>query len=178
MKIAHKKNIEIKEVELEKKLSRLEREGVIKEFREYYQEKFIEKLKLKIDFVDPGYGRTNTGNNIGVCLKNFEITAGILNIDSTLIKFLNEITKFLYSLKEINLEKFVSLLNKTHDLIRTLYPEISIPPSVHKIIVHSPAIIKLLGLSPGKYSEENSECLVKLIRVARSHDYVHRENPP
>ena len=176
LKIAHTSNLKNIEIIKGCKLNKIDKELAIKEFREYYQIEFAKKLNLKIDYVDPGYGRTNTGNNVKECLKNYKYTSEILKIDINIVKNLNEITTYLYSLKEINLNDYISLLNETHDLIRSTYSDISIPPSVHKILVHSPAIIKELGLSPGKYCEENSECLIKVIRLAISR-FSRKESP-
>ena len=126
LKISHKLHLDRKQIELGRALTRQEKDLAITEFRNQYQIDFGKKLKLKIDYVEPGYGRTNTGNNVSSCLEKFEITGEILGINSHLVENFNKIIKFLYSTSTIVIKDYIELLNKTHKLIRDSYPNIAI----------------------------------------------------
>ena len=117
LKIGHHANFKNKEANLGRKLTKHERDLETSRFREIYQGKFIENLKVKVDFVDPGYGRTNTGPNVSRCMGNYFETCEILGINVELGRNFNDIIKFLYSDKkyfELDLDNFEKILGKNY----------------------------------------------------------------
>lgn len=61
---------------------------------------------------------------------------------------------------------------KTINILNVSYNEVSIPPSVHKILIHGRFILEIMckekNLSPLSLAEENTEACVKLIRLCRN----------
>ena len=70
--------------------------------------------------------------------------------------------------RDIDCEKFEKYCLDTAELCINLYPWYSMPPSVHKALLHGSNIIKHLGLPIGCLSEEAQEASNKIFRKARA----------
>lgn len=127
------------------------------------------KLSLTVDVVKQGSGTTNTGNVIRSFFAQAESVAEITGLDKDVIKRLDTILQTVACGRNINCEKFDKYCLDTAELCLNLYSWYSMPPSVHKVLVHGCNIIKHVGLPIGCLSEEAQEANNKIFRKARAH---------
>lgn len=130
---------------------------------------FKEKLGLIIDKPKPGYGSTNDGNTARRFFENPELSAEITGLDVTLLKNFSFLLRALSSGYDINIEAFEKLARETRSLYLHNYSWYYMPPTVHKILVHSTDIIKHYMLPIGQLSEEAQEARNKDCRRFREH---------
>lgn len=130
---------------------------------------FKEKLGLIIDKPKPGYGSTNDGNTARRFFQNPQLSAEITGLNEDLIKNFSFLLRALSSGYEINLEKFENLARETRSLYLQHYSWYFMPPTVHKILVHSKDIIKHFILPIGQLSDEAQEARNKDCGRFRQH---------
>lgn len=133
------------------------------------QKEFRERSGLIVDVPKPGFGNSNDGNTARRFFKNAEVSAEITKLDLQLIKKIHVIMIVVASGHEIDIQKFRAFLHETARYYVKLYPWYSMPPTVHKYLIHGPEIIKSALLPIGQLSEEAQE--------ARNKDFKrYREN--
>ena len=66
-----------------------------------------------------------------------------------------------------SIRDFEDILKSFHEELRISYPEISIPPTIHYVICHGPAVFRFMGGRTGHLSEEAQERTNKILRKAR-----------
>jgi hypothetical protein len=137
--------------------------------KEKIQQQFLEKLDLRVDFVNPKGGTSTTGNVCRKAFANHQITAEILNIDEKLVENFKIILYLIASKKEIRIQELRTLCSDTYRLLLTKYPWVLVSPTVHKILAHSADIVESLPLPLGMFGEEGGESRNKIYRKDREH---------
>lgn len=131
------------------------------------QNEFKSKMGLIVDVPKANFGNTNDGNTSRRFFANHELSAEITGIDATFIYRLKIILEVLSSGHEVNLEKFSDYATETAELYIQLYPWHPMTPTLHKILVHGPQVIRHALLPIGQLSEEAAEARNKYIRLYR-----------
>lgn len=139
----------------------------IQSAKENIQKSFKEKTGLLVDFPKAGFGNTNDGNTSRRFFSHTEIAAEITGISKELIERFRIILEVLSSGFEIDTEKFGTYTFETAKFYVDLYPWQPMSPTVHKILLHSPSVIKHALLPIGQLSEEASEARNKHFRQYR-----------
>lgn len=133
------------------------------------QKEFKEKLGLLVDIPKAGFGNTNDGNTSRRFFNDIAVAAEITGISKDLIGRFRVILEVLSSGFEIDTEKFGAYTLETAKLYVDLYPWQPMSPTVHKILIHAPSVIKHALLPIGQLSEEASEARNKHFRQYREH---------
>lgn len=118
---------------------------------------------------DGGSGNTTTG---GVCrklLSDPKKLATILRIDEILVKNLSKILIIINSKERYDLDEFDALCSETYEIYITEYTWFPMSATLHKILVHSKAIMTALPLPVGFMSEQGAEARNKYYRQDRLH---------
>lgn len=131
------------------------------------QEEFRVRMGLLVDIPKPGFGNTNDGNSSRRFFGNPELVAEITGIDLNLIYRFKVILQTISSGHKINLEKFDSYTKKTAELYVQLYSWCPMTPTMHKLLIHGPDVIKHALLPIGQLSEEAAEARNRHFRLFR-----------
>lgn len=127
-------------------------------------------MGLIIDRAKAGSGTSNDGNTARAFFRNSNESSLITGLDMNLIQRFCIILETIASGFEINLQVFELFAKDTGALYIRLYPWYFMPVTVHKILVHSPDIIRSCILPIGQLSEEAQEARNKdLRRIRESH---------
>lgn len=120
------------------------------------QDKFKEQLHLLIDMPTQNFGSTNDGNASRKEFKNYKLSAEILELDERIVKNLQILCQVVNSDCQINTtnQKFCDDFSNMYVELYNWYP---IPPSIHKVLAHGPAIINTFSIPIGRLSEEAME---------------------
>lgn len=134
------------------------------------QQKLKDSIGILVDVVKQGFGTTNSGNTARRFFdpKNRCKVASILNIDIDLITRLSIILEVISSDKKIKIDLFKEYCEKTAKLWVQLYPWKYMTPTVHKVLIHGPDIVRELGSNIGRFSEEAQEANNKIFRETRA----------
>ena len=132
---------------------------------------FLTELGLKVDRPKEGGsgGTTNTGNLVRKAFKNAETTARICGVSTILVSNLDTIWRTLTSGKSINLIQFDKFCKETlrHYMLDAGW--YSLPPTLHRVLVHGKDIIEATPIAIGATSEEGSEANAKFARKFLKH---------
>ena len=139
-----------------------------------------EKTGLKIDQPTNDGGTTSTGNIARQCFLNKNdfiswVTTMIPNDlrdpISRLHTNLSVILRIYNSNQAIDTEKLENLCKDTYEFILITFPWANITPSLHRLLAHSPELIRDCndGYGLKNFSEEAVEACNKLIRRYREH---------
>lgn len=111
-----------------------------------------------MDKPKPGFGNTNDGNTSRRFFEQPDAAARITGVNEEIIKRLQIILNVLNCREKVNTVKFGEYTRETKVLLRQLYPEKQLTPTLHKILVHSQDIMEYQSLPLGELSEEAQEC--------------------
>jgi len=114
-----------------------------------------------------GSGTSNDGNTARAFFKNPKLAAEITGINEDIIIRYSILLQCLASGYKINAAKFGEYALDTARKLISLYPWYYLPPSVHKILVHSPDVISYALVPIGELSEEAAESKNKDIKMFR-----------
>lgn len=114
-----------------------------------------------------GSGTSNDGNTARKFFSKSEMSANIKGLDKKLIIRCSSILKAMSSGYNINPSKFRDYALDTAKLLIEKYPWYYLPPSVHKVLLHAPEIIKNCLVSIRELSEEAAEAKNKDIKLFR-----------
>jgi hypothetical protein len=128
---------------------------------------FRERLSLSVDMPKAGFGNSNDGNTSRRAFKNHEVFSEITKVDCDVIKRLHNILITISCGYPIRINELEIYCTETAKLIVCLYAWYVMPPTVHKLLLHSPSISHKLPLPIGVYSEDALESLNKQIRNSR-----------
>lgn len=131
------------------------------------QSEFRQRMGFIVDIPISGAGNTNNGNTARRFFSNPALSAEITGIDQDLIHRFGVILQTINSGYEINIENFEQYCLKTAENYVSLYEWYYMPPSVHKLLIHGPIIVKEAILPIGELSEEAQETKNKDIRRYR-----------
>lgn len=112
---------------------------------------------LLIDTPKQGAGGTNDGNTARRFFQNSMVSSDITGVDEELIERFNVILQVLASSFEIKHPAFEDYTLNTAKLYIRLYGWYPMPVTVHKILIHSPAIAKEFLIPIGQLSEDVQE---------------------
>lgn len=138
-----------------------------KERKTLIQQEFWKQLSLEVNNPRSGGGTSTTGN---VCRRAFtdpEILANILELNVELITNFRNILVAISCMRPLNYATFQDLCLKTAQLWVELYPNHNMTPTVHKLLIHGPEILRKLPVPAGYMSEEASEACNKYYRRNR-----------
>lgn len=141
----------------------------VKQRSESIKKDFKNRMYLNVDKPKPNYGNTNDGNTARKFFQNPQLSSEITGIDVELITKFHIILCTLSSGYDIDCVAFENLCVRTRKLYLSLYPWYFMPATVHKILVHSTAVIKSCILPIGQLSEEAQEARNKDCRRFREH---------
>jgi hypothetical protein len=132
---------------------------------------FLTELGLKVDRPKEGGsgGNTNTGNVVRKAFKNAQATARICCVSTILVSNLDTIWRTLSSGKSINLNQFDIFCKETLAQYMSDCGWYSLPPTLHKVLVHGKEIIEATPITIGASSEEGSEANAKFARKFVKH---------
>lgn len=131
------------------------------------QELFRNEMGLLIDKPKPGFGSTNDGNTARRFFSNPETSARITGIDEEIISRFRIILLTISSGYAIKVDSFKNYCQATARKFVELYSWYNMPTTVHKILIHSPAIIANSILPIGQLGEEAQESRNKDIKKCR-----------
>lgn len=146
-----------------------ENKGKVNERKKIVQNKLKSELGLLVDIPKPGYGTTNDGNTARRFFLQPDVSSACTDIDVNLIKRFSVILRAISSGFPVNIQSFENYTRKTAEKFVELYPWYYMPASVHKLLIHGPAIVKASVLPIGMYSEEALESRNKHLRNYREH---------
>lgn len=141
--------------------------GIVEQNKKRIQTEFKKQLSLIVDRPKPGFGNSNDGNSARTFFQNFEKSAEITQLDLQLIKRFYIILQTISSGFKINNVKFHTFCQDTASRYVNLYPWMPMTPTVHKILIHGPAIINHALLPIGQLSEEAQESRNKDFKAYR-----------
>jgi len=114
-----------------------------------------------------GSGTSNDGNTARAFFNNPDMSAIISGVEENLIIRCSTIFQAISSGYNINSAKFGEYALETAKLLIIKYPWYYLPASVHKVLLHGPAIIKNCLVSIGELSEEAAEAKNKDVKLFR-----------
>lgn len=151
------------------RISTAEGKKMVSERKSMIQAKFRDMLGLIVDKPRTGgSGTSNDGNTARTFFNNPEVSAQITGLDTNLIVRCGTLLQVISSGYKINVDNFQKYALETAKELLQKYPWYYLPPSVHKILIHSADIINYCLLSIGELSEEAAESRNKDIKMFRS----------
>jgi hypothetical protein len=143
----------------------------ISERTKIVKDSFLIELGLKVDCPKEGGsgGNTNTGNVVRKAFKNAQATAKICGVSTILVSNLDTIWRTLSSGKSINPDEFDKFCVETLQQYFKDAGWYSLPPTLHRTLVHGKDIIKATPIPVGLTSEEGSEANAKFARKFLKH---------
>lgn len=117
-----------------------------------------------------GAGTSNDGNSARRAFSEEKTFAEVTGVSEDLIRRLHIILQVMACGHQIDPHKFKGFCDETADLIVHLFEWYYMPVSVHKVLVHGPAVVEALPLPLGKLSEEAQEARNKDVRAYRLHN--------
>lgn len=164
----HRRQEKAKLLRDNKNISSAELKIKMDETKQIYIKEIWKLIKSKIDIVKPGYGTSNTGPNIKRCLEKPGILAKILNIDQRFVEKICFVSKCFQSRSKPESSKWFEAVDFIYQkFMADLSDLMSMPPSVHKILIHGFEIIQSFDKGPFYYSEEAQEAINKKFRSVR-----------
>lgn len=127
------------------------------------QKELRERLGIRVDYVQQGFGTTNTGNTSRRFFHNPEIVSEVTGVDLELIKRLATILEVITCGESVDSTKYGKYALDTARRFVELYNWYFMPVTIHKILIHGESIISSSFLPIGYLSEEAQE--------ARNKDY-------
>lgn len=131
------------------------------------QQRFLDKMKLRVDFPAKSGGNTNCGNTARKAFKDPKILASILNLDEQLVTNFRDILIAITITQPIDPQLFRELCMDTARIWVSKYGWYNMPCTVHKILIHGSDIMANSILPLGFLSEEAAESANKLYRNLR-----------
>ena len=144
-----------------------EEEKLIAIRKKEIQNEFWKKLSIHVDKVKQGFGSSNDGNTARKFFTNPEVSAGILGIDAVLVSRFSVLLAAISSTQEVDPVKYEKYAFETAKMCIDLYGWYTMPPTVHKALIHGAAIISSLPLPAGQFSEEAEESSHKICKKAK-----------
>lgn len=140
----------------------------LKKRKQELQIRFLEKMGLRVDFPNSGgSGNTNNGPLARSAFSKPDLLSEVLEIDETLIKKISTILIALSCQLPLDENKFAAFCDETANRYVSLYSWFPMPPSVHKLLIHSKDIMLANDLPLGVLAEDASESCNKLYRHNR-----------
>lgn len=133
------------------------------------QKEFHQKMGLLVDIPRTGAGTTNDGNTARRFFNDPSLSSQITGIDEDLIRRFSTILKAINSGYDIQVDNFEAYCLTAAEKFISLYGWYYMPPSVHKVLIHGPLIIREAILPIGELSEEAQESKNKDVRYFREH---------
>lgn len=140
---------------------------IAKERKKALQQKFREKLQLRVEEVRADGGTSTDGNTVNRAFENPETLAEILELDIHLVTNLVMLIRAISSHFPINLEEFKDLCDITNGIIVVKYGNIPKSPSVHLLLDHGTEIIEAAAVPIGDTGEHSPESKNKWLRNDR-----------
>lgn len=106
------------------------------------QEEFRSKMGLIVDVPKPGFGNTNNGNTSRRFFMDPALSAQITDVDVQIIVRFKIILEAISSGHKIDTKKFEAYAMDTAKLYVQLYSWHPMTPTVHKILIHGPVVIR------------------------------------
>lgn len=131
---------------------------------------FRAETGLLIDIPKPGFGNTNDGNTARRFFADPALSSTITGIDQNLIYRCSIILKALNSNYPINSSLFGQYAFETAELYVNLYAWYPMPPTVHKILMHSKEVIEQFLIPIGQLGEDAQESRHKETKYYREHN--------
>lgn len=135
-------------------------------------------FKVRPDQVIQGKGTSNTGNLARKCLEEPEKFARALGVNTKLVCNLSIILKAYRCGLELLVDDLEKFSIETYELHYETYPWACLNPSVHKLLMHGPDIVRQFPLPIAYYAEDALESMHKVHReTVRDHSRRNtREN--
>lgn len=132
------------------------------------QKRFLAEMSLRVDFPSSqGAGNTNNGPLARAAFGQPETLAKVLSIEEDLIKKISTILITLSCHLPIDEDKFSNFCLQTAKYYVSLYVWFPMPPSIHKLLIHSKDIMLANNLPVGMLAEDSAEHCNKLYRHNR-----------
>lgn len=131
------------------------------------QQKFRSQMGLLVDVVKQGFGTTNDGNTARRFFQDPALSSSITGIDETLISMLSVLLQAISCGYEIDAEAFQRYALNTLNKYLEHYSWYYMPPTLHKILIHGPALIKHALLPLGQLAEDAQESRHKELKKYR-----------
>lgn len=132
--------------------------------------KFRAETGLIIDQPKPGIGNTNDGNTARRFFADPLLSSNITGIDQNLIYRCSVLLKTLNCSYPINSTRFGQYAFETAELYVNLYAWYPMPPTVHKILMHSREVIEHFLIPIGQLGEDAQESRHKETKYYREHN--------
>jgi hypothetical protein len=142
----------------------------VKQREENIKTKIRERYGVVID--EPksgGAGTSTTGGVVRKLFKDPEGLAEILNLDKDFVNRLTNILRILNQKHPVKEHEFEKYCEETYKMYCDLYNWYFMPPTLHKILKHSSAVMKTLPMTIGEMSEESAESTNRVLK----HDKLH-----
>lgn len=133
-------------------------------------------MGLLVDFPKAGFGNTNDGNTSRRFFADPEKTSRITGLNFNIIFRFKIILEDISSGHNINIDKFKQYSSETAELYVKLYGWNPMAPTIHKILIHRPAIISHALLPIGQLSGEAAEARNKHFRLYRHRQRYAQKN--
>ncbi|KAJ8665867.1 hypothetical protein QAD02_007529 [Eretmocerus hayati] len=131
------------------------------------QKELYDETGLSVNIVKNGSGTTNDGNTSRRFFEFPDKIAKILQIDESIIRRFRTLLEIPNCQEIIDSNKMRDFGYKFADDIIAEYGWYTLPPSIHKALIHGWEIVESLDLSSGALSEEPLECNNKILKRAR-----------
>ncbi|GBP27410.1 hypothetical protein EVAR_17110_1 [Eumeta japonica] len=141
---------------------------IVNENKIRIQQQFKEEMSLLVDVPKAGFGNTNTGNVSRRFFCDPETASRITGVDLDLIKRLRTLLEVISSGHRIDTDKLSTFCKETSEIYVRLYGWYPMTPTLHKLLVHGPTIIKHAIIPIGQLSEEAAEARNKHFRQYRT----------
>src|SRR5262249_28056841 len=129
--------------------------AIMKERKTELQNRFFNQMGLRVDFPSSrGTGNTNSGPVARSVFSKPNILSEILELDVDLIKRITTILIALSCQLPLDVDKFALFCLETAHIYVSLYEWFPMPPSIHKVLIHSKEIMLASDLPLGVLAED------------------------
>lgn len=132
--------------------------------------KFRDEVGLLVDIPKAGFGNTNDGNTARRFFSDPAISSRITGVDENLIYRCGILLKTLNSGYQVDSMQFDHYAYETAQIYVSLYEWYPMPPTVHKILMHSKEVIDNFLLPIGQLGEDAQESRHKEVKYYREHN--------
>ena len=132
-----------------------EERASVAETKKMIQDAFRATTSLLSDMPKVNHGNTNDGNTSKRFFDDIDTVSEITGIERELLANFKVILELLNSNREIDHVKSSDLCHRTDELYVNLYPWYPVSPTLHKILIYGPAIIRDANLSIGLHRNKH-----------------------
>ncbi|KAF0313620.1 hypothetical protein FJT64_015854 [Amphibalanus amphitrite] len=145
-----------------------EQKKIKEETKAQVQQRVFTTMSLRVDQPRPGgSGDSNDGNTARTAFQQPELFSAATGVDVELIRRLHVILQAVSCCLPLCGEKLSAFCSETAELYVRLYSWYPMTPTLHRLLMHSAALVEQCLLPIGMMSEEASEARHKDVRLYR-----------